>query len=199
MPQSVTAAVYVAMIVVIVPCLFLMTSLPLIVNLREERRSRQRTAAPAVEDRHLPQAGGEDPASWAHLVPTFTGDPLNGVTEPVLVRAFQYGKNGDSTLGEPVKTAAHSGPPDGRHRAAAHVDRKEQINASSAGSKRIPTIAAGRTTTATTIAAKVSIIPSISITSSCLERAGTAGAAPVGRARMAATGYECRVSKRPGS
>lgn len=37
-------------------------------------------------------------------MPTITGDLLNGVTEPVRVRAFQYGKNVDSTLGELVKT-----------------------------------------------------------------------------------------------
>jgi hypothetical protein len=56
MSQSMTAADYVAMIVVIVPCLFLMCLLPLFVDLRQERRSRQHAAAPVVEDRHLPQA-----------------------------------------------------------------------------------------------------------------------------------------------
>jgi hypothetical protein len=66
MPQSVTTADYVAMIVVIVPCLFFMCLIPLIVNFREERRPRQHLAAPVVEDRpmvedrRLPQAGEEE-------------------------------------------------------------------------------------------------------------------------------------------
>jgi hypothetical protein len=85
MSQSMTAADYIAMIVVIVPCLFLMCLLPLFVDLRQERQSRQHTAA----DRRLPQP--DDHATRVQLVPAITGnpvhrvDPLNGVTEPVLV------------------------------------------------------------------------------------------------------------------
>ena len=62
MPQVVTAAEYVAMIVVIVPCLFIMSLLPLFVDAREVRRSRQHPPAPAVEGRRLPQSVGEDTA-----------------------------------------------------------------------------------------------------------------------------------------
>jgi hypothetical protein len=78
---------------------------------------------------------------------------------------------------------------------AAHVDRKDRINPISTGTKIIPRSTRGTTTAATTIAAKVSIIPSISIMSSCLESTGTAGAVSVGQTGMGVTGYECRVLK----
>jgi hypothetical protein len=69
MSQSMTTVDYVAMIVVIVPCLFLMCLLPLLVDLRQERRLRQHTAAPVVEDRHLFQADGKDHPAPVPLVP----------------------------------------------------------------------------------------------------------------------------------
>jgi catalase len=46
----------------------------------------------------------DDPAR-DRLVSNATGHLLNGVTEPVLVRAFQYWKNVDLSLGERIETA----------------------------------------------------------------------------------------------
>src|SRR5277367_2880161 len=77
----------------------------------------------------------------------------------------------------------------------AHVYRKDRINPIRTVTMIIPRITRRTTTAATTIAAKVSIIPSISIMSICLEPTGTAGAVAAGRAGMAATGNECSVLK----
>jgi len=41
--------------------------------------------------------------------PTVVGHLLNGVTEPVLERAFQYWKNVDQTLGEHVEKGVRDG------------------------------------------------------------------------------------------
>jgi hypothetical protein len=107
-PQSVDTADYVAMMVVIVPCLFFMSLFPIVVDALM-RRSQQRLAAPVVEDHRLPQAGGEDDVARDRLVSDVTGHLLNGVTKPVLVRAFQYEKSADSTLGELVETGVRDG------------------------------------------------------------------------------------------
>jgi catalase len=46
----------------------------------------------------------DDPAR-DRLVFNTAGHLLNGVTEPVLVRAFQYWRNVDPSLGERIETA----------------------------------------------------------------------------------------------
>ena len=45
------------------------------------------------------------------LVSNIVGHLLNGVTEPVLERAFQYWKNVDQTLGERVEKGVRDGQP----------------------------------------------------------------------------------------
>jgi catalase len=50
-----------------------------------------------------------DDAARDRLVSNITGHLLNGVTEPVLQRAFQYWKNVDQTLGERVEKAVRAG------------------------------------------------------------------------------------------
>jgi catalase len=50
-----------------------------------------------------------DDAARDRLVSNIVGHLLNGVTEPVLVRAFQYWKNVDQTLGERVEKGVRDG------------------------------------------------------------------------------------------
>jgi catalase len=45
------------------------------------------------------------------LVANITGHLLNGVTEPVLRRAFQYWKNVDQTLGDRIEKAVRDAKP----------------------------------------------------------------------------------------
>jgi catalase len=50
-----------------------------------------------------------DDAARDRLVGNIVGHLLNGVTEPVLVRAFQYWGNVDQTLGERVEKGVRAG------------------------------------------------------------------------------------------
>ena len=50
-----------------------------------------------------------DDAARDRLVSNITGHLLNGVTEPVLERAFWYWKNVDQTLGERVEKGVRAG------------------------------------------------------------------------------------------
>ena len=50
-----------------------------------------------------------DDAARDRLVSNITGHLLNGVTEPVLERAFQYWKNVDQALGEQIEKAVRAG------------------------------------------------------------------------------------------
>ena len=50
-----------------------------------------------------------DDAARDRLASNIAGHLLNGVTEPVLERAFQYWKNVDQTLGERVEKAVRAG------------------------------------------------------------------------------------------
>jgi catalase len=50
-----------------------------------------------------------DDAERDRLVSNITGHLLNGVTEPVLERAFQYWKNVDQTLGDRVEKGVREG------------------------------------------------------------------------------------------
>jgi catalase len=52
-----------------------------------------------------------DDAARDRLVSNITGQLLNGVTEPVLERAFQYWKNVDQTLGDKVEKGVRAGQP----------------------------------------------------------------------------------------
>jgi catalase len=52
-----------------------------------------------------------DDAARDRLVGNITGHLLNGVTEPVLERAFQYWKNVDPDLGERVEKGVRAGQP----------------------------------------------------------------------------------------
>ena len=50
-----------------------------------------------------------DDAARDRLASNIAGHLLNGVTEPVLERAFQYWKNVDQTLGERVEKGVRDG------------------------------------------------------------------------------------------
>jgi len=50
-----------------------------------------------------------DDAARKRLVSNIVGHLLNGVSEPILVRAFQYWKNVDQTLGERVEKGVRDG------------------------------------------------------------------------------------------
>jgi len=50
-----------------------------------------------------------DDAARGRLVSNITGHLLNGVTEPVLERAFQYWKNVDKDLGDRVEQGVRAG------------------------------------------------------------------------------------------
>jgi catalase len=50
-----------------------------------------------------------DDAARDRLVANVTGHLLNGVTEPVLQRAFQYWKNVDETLGDRIEKGVRDG------------------------------------------------------------------------------------------
>jgi catalase len=50
-----------------------------------------------------------DDAARDRLVSNIVGHLLNGVTEPVLVRAFQYWTNVDQNLGERVEKGVRAG------------------------------------------------------------------------------------------
>ena len=52
-----------------------------------------------------------DDAARDRLVHNVAGHLLNGVTEPVLERAFQYWKNVDQTLGDKVEKGVRAGQP----------------------------------------------------------------------------------------
>ena len=52
-----------------------------------------------------------DDAARDRLVSNITGHLLNGVTEPVLERAFQYWKNVDKDLGDRVEKGVRDGQP----------------------------------------------------------------------------------------
>ena len=52
-----------------------------------------------------------DDAARDRLVSNITGQLLNGVTEPVLERAFQYWKNVDQTLGDKVEKGVRARQP----------------------------------------------------------------------------------------
>jgi catalase len=52
----------------------------------------------------------DDPAR-DRLVSNAAGHLLDGVTDPVLVRAFQYWKNVDLSLGERIEEAVHGRKP----------------------------------------------------------------------------------------
>lgn len=56
---------------------------------------------------HRPPPPGTTP-SPGRLVSNITGHLLNGVTEPVLQRAFRYRKNVNQALGEPIEKAVHN-------------------------------------------------------------------------------------------
>jgi len=49
-----------------------------------------------------------DDAARERLISNVTGHLLNGVTEPVLVRAFQYWKNIDADLGKAIEEGVRS-------------------------------------------------------------------------------------------
>ena len=49
-----------------------------------------------------------DDAARERLVSNISGHLLNGVTEPVLVRAFQYWSNVDSDLGKKIEEAVRA-------------------------------------------------------------------------------------------
>ena len=50
-----------------------------------------------------------DDAARDRLAGNITGHLLNGVTEPVLQRAFQYWKNVDKNLGDKIETSVRAG------------------------------------------------------------------------------------------
>jgi catalase len=50
-----------------------------------------------------------DDAARDRLVSNITGHLLNGVTEPVLERAFQYWKNVDKDLGDRIEKGVRDG------------------------------------------------------------------------------------------
>ena len=52
-----------------------------------------------------------DDAARDRLVGNISGHLLNGVTEPVLQRAFQYWKNVDKELGDKVEQRVRAGRP----------------------------------------------------------------------------------------
>lgn len=49
-----------------------------------------------------------DDAARERLISNVTGHLLNGVTEPILVRAFQYWKNIDADLGKAIEEGVRS-------------------------------------------------------------------------------------------
>jgi Catalase len=49
-----------------------------------------------------------DDAARERLISNVTGHLLNGVTEPILVRAFQYWKNVDADLGKAIEEGVRS-------------------------------------------------------------------------------------------
>jgi catalase len=52
-----------------------------------------------------------DAAARDRLVSNIVGHLLNGVTEPVLVRAFEYWRNVDDDLGDRVEKGVRGGQP----------------------------------------------------------------------------------------
>jgi catalase len=52
-----------------------------------------------------------DDAARARLAGNVTGHLLNGVTEPILQRAFQYWKNVDKELGDKIEQGVRAGQP----------------------------------------------------------------------------------------
>ena len=58
--------------------------------------------------RALRSAPGDRDAARARLVTNITGHLLEGVTEPVLQRAFQYWRNVDKSLGDKIESAVRA-------------------------------------------------------------------------------------------